>query len=169
LDPQLAASQVRYYFACGSKPVSLDPLARLNMELVTVGNYADLASAEVAASVLEAAEVECVIPDENLAGIYWQIGTALRGVRLQVADENLEVARIALEMSGVSSGYEEGTHSPSPEDACIACGSESIGQPKWKNRLKAIAIIFPPALLAWPVLTLVNSRTQCSSCGFAWR
>lgn len=139
------------------------------MELVTAGNYADLASAEVAASLLEAAGIECVIPDENFAGIYWQMGTALHGIRVQVADENLEIARIALENHGESPQSEEDTQPPSPDDVCIECGSESIGQPKWKNRLKAIALVFPPVLLAWPVLASVNSRTQCSSCGRAWR
>jgi hypothetical protein len=139
------------------------------MELVTVGNYADLASAEVAASLLEAADIECVIPDENFAGISWQMGTALQGVRLQVADENLEIARIALENLGEPARGEEGTQPPSPEDVCIMCGSESVGQPKWKNRLKAIGIFFPPVLLAWPLLAAVNSRSQCSSCGHAWK
>src|SRR5436853_6480224 len=101
------------------------------MGLVTVGNYADLASAEVAASLLEAADIECVIPDENFAGISWQMGTAIHGVRLQVADENLELARIALENTGEPARGEEGTQPPSPEDVCIVCGSESVGQPKW--------------------------------------
>src|SRR3954471_4305418 len=72
-------------------------LGGLKMDLVTVGNYADLASAEVAASILESAGIECVIPDENLAGIAWQWGSALQGVRLQVADDNVELARLALE------------------------------------------------------------------------
>jgi Putative prokaryotic signal transducing protein len=140
------------------------------MELVTVGNYADLASAEVAASLLEAAEIECVIPDENFAAISWQMGTALQGVRLQVADENLELARIALENTGEPPAWgEEGAQLPSPEDVCVVCGSESVGQPKWKNRLKAIGIFFPPVLLVWPLLAAVNSRSQCSSCGHAWR
>jgi hypothetical protein len=139
------------------------------MEPVTVGNYADLASAEVAASLLESAEIECVIQDENFAGINWQMGTALHGLRLQVARENLEIARIALENHGESTQDEEDTPPPSSEDVCMACGSESVGQPKWKNRLKAIALFFPFALLAWPVLASVNSRTQCSSCGYTWR
>jgi len=139
------------------------------MGLVTVGNYADIASAEVAASLLEAADIECVIPDENFAGISWQMGTALQGVRLQVADEDLELARIALENPGEPARGEEDAQPPSAEDVCTMCGSESIGQPKWKNRLKAIGIFFPFALLVWPVLAAVNSRTQCFVCGHAWR
>jgi len=138
------------------------------MELVTVGNYPDLASAEVAASLLEAADIECVIPDENFAGIYWQMGTAIHGVRLQVADENLELARVALRNPGEPT-WGEGTQLSSAEDVCAVCGSESIGQPKWKNRLKAIGLFFPPALLAWPLLAAVNSRAQCFSCGHKWR
>jgi hypothetical protein len=139
------------------------------MELVTAGNYADLASAEVAASLLDAAGIECVIPDANFAGINWQMATALHGVRVQVGSDDLEVARAALETRYESAPDEEHMQTPSPGDSCIACGSESIGQPKWKNRMKAIAIFFPLALLAWPVLVAVNSRVQCCSCGRAWR
>ena len=139
------------------------------MGLVTVGNYADLASAEVAASLLEAAEIECVIPDENFAGINWQMGTALHGIRLQVADENREIARVALELPLELTPGEEDPQTLSSEEVCIVCGSESVGQPKWKNRLKAIGMFFPLALLAWPLLAAVNSRTQCFSCGRAWR
>ena len=139
------------------------------MELVTVGNYADIASAEVAASLLEAADIECVIPDENFAGISWQMGTALQGVRLQVADENLEPRALLSEPSGEPARSDDDTQPPSLEDVCVVCGSESIGQPKWKNRLKAIGIFFPPVLLVWPLLAAVNSRMQCVSCGHAWR
>src|SRR4051812_11700591 len=144
-------------------------LAASKMDLVTVGNYADLASAEVAASILESAGIECVIPDENVAGIAWQWGSALQGVRLQVTDENLELARIALEDPGEPARDEEAARWPWPEDVCMMCGSESVGPPKWKNRLKAIAILFPPVLLLWPLLAVVNSRTRCVSCGHAWR
>ena len=138
------------------------------MDLVTVGNYADIASAEVAASILESAGIECVIPDQNLAGIAWQMGSALQGVRLQVAGEDLELARIALE-EPEPAPTEEAARWPWPEDVCMRCGSESVGPPKWKNRLKAIAILFPPVLLLWPLLAAVNSRTQCVSRGHAWR
>jgi hypothetical protein len=138
------------------------------VDLITVGNYADLASAEVAASILESAGIECVIPDENLAGVAWQMVSALQGVRLQVADENRELARVALEQPEPAPA-EEATRLPLREDVCIMCGSESMGPPKWKNRLKAISILFPPVLLLWPLLAAVNSRTQCVSCGHAWR
>jgi hypothetical protein len=138
------------------------------VDLVTVGNYPDVASAEVAASILESAGIECVIPDENVAGIAWQWGSALQGVRLQVAGENLELARIALEEPEPAPA-EAVARPPWREDVCVMCGSESIGRPKWKNRLKAISILFPPVLLFWPLLAAVNSRTQCVSCGYAWR
>ncbi|MBI2214869.1 MAG: DUF2007 domain-containing protein [Acidobacteria bacterium] len=137
--------------------------------LVTVGNYPDLASAEVAASLLEAAGIACMIPDENFAGLSWQMGSAIQGIRLQVALNELDAARQVLAIHEVPSPMAQEPQTSLHDERCVACGSESIGPPRWKNRTKAIAILFPLALLAWPILAAVKPRLQCSSCGHAWR
>jgi hypothetical protein len=137
------------------------------MELVTVENYPDLATAEVSASLLEAAGIPCLIPDESLAGLGWQLGTAIQGVRLQVAPSDLGAAREVLDQGSFVIVDEGGTWG-SPDVVCVACGSEAVGPPRWKNRVKAVAIFFPLVLLAWPVLAAVKPRMQCSSCGHAW-
>jgi hypothetical protein len=137
------------------------------MELVTVENYPDLATAEVGASLLEAAGIPSLIPDENLAGLAWQLGTAIHGVRLQVDPSDLDAAREVLDQSSFVV-VEEGGTSESPDAVCAACGSEAIGPAKWRNRVKAIAFFFPLVLLAWPLLAAIKPRMQCSSCDHAW-
>lgn len=48
-----------------------------------VATFPDLAAAEAARSALEARDIPARIPDSNLAGPDWRLGTAIGGVRLQ--------------------------------------------------------------------------------------
>lgn len=137
--------------------------------LVTAGNFPDLASAEVAASLLEAAGIDCMIPDQNLAGLGWQLGSAIQGVRLQVEEHDLDAARLILANLDRAPEEDPSPQPRQPDDCCVRCGSESIGPAKWKNRIKAAAIFFPPLLLAWPTLATVKPRAECSACGHTWR
>ncbi|MCM2315644.1 MAG: DUF2007 domain-containing protein [Thermoanaerobaculia bacterium] len=145
------------------------------MELITVGNYPDLATAEVAASLLEAEGIGTLIPDENFAGLSWQMGSAIQGIRVQVASEDAEAAlsilrEHAIESGDIPGGEPQGDAEPASEDPrCPACGSDSLGDAKWRNRLKATAIFFPPVLLLWPVFAATRPRFQCLACGHGWR
>lgn len=130
----------------------------------TVGNFPDLASAKVAQSLLDAEGIESVIPDEYLAGIDWQMGTALHGVRLQVAEEDAD------EAAAILAKDEEvlETTAPAAEDLCPSCGSEAIGPPRWKHRLKAATLFAPWLLLLWPLVAMAGSSMKCRSCGHGW-
>lgn len=128
----------------------------------TVGNYPDLASARLAQSLLAAEGIEALIPDEHLAGLDWQLGTAIQGVRLQVRDEDAEEARDLLAQPVPAEG-----------DHCPRCGSDVVIEARWKNRLKAAALLVPflapLVLLVWPVLALVRPPMRCASCGHGWK
>lgn len=132
--------------------------------VITVGNYPDLASAHLAQSVLEAEGIDSVIPDENLAGIDWQMGTALHGVRLQVAAEDADDARALLATLLV-----EDDAVPDPaEPHCPRCGSADIRTARWKHRLKAVTLFMPILLLIWPIVWLIPLRRTCNPCGNRW-
>ena len=148
----------------------------------TVGNFHDLATAQVAAAALRAEGIDALIPDEYLAGVDWQLGTALHGVRVQVAYEDAEVARALLHRFWTAPAAEtpDALVAADPDgDArdrrarvpgvCPACGSESFGPASWKNRAKAIALVFPPLLLAWPLLVVCMPSFTCSACGQSWK
>lgn len=128
----------------------------------TVGNYPDLASARVAQSLLEAEGIEAVIPDEYLAGVDWQLGTAIQGVRLQVRDEDAEEARDLLAQPVPAEG-----------EPCPRCGSDAVTPARWKQRIKALTllvpILAPVIVLLWPLFALVRPSMQCTACGHRWK
>lgn len=138
----------------------------------TVGNFPDLASARVAQSLLEGAGIEAHIPDEYLAGVYWQINTAIKGVRLTVAPEDAEAARSIL----AGQSPEAFVADESPEvfaddggaEACPVCRSEQFGPPNWKKRIKAIGIFFPPVLILYPLFLAFSRGNECYACGHRW-
>lgn len=126
----------------------------------TVGNFPDLASAQVAQSLLEAEGIAAEIPDEFLCGLAWQYGSALQGVRLRVAPEDAEAARLILEGGSV-----DPVEPPAEGDLCPACRSPRVGEPRWKRRIKAGAILFFPLLIFYPLLLLFSARQECLDCG----
>ena len=134
----------------------------------TIANYPDLASARLAQSLLEAEGIHSFIPDEHLAGIDWQMGTALKGIRLQVGPEEEEAAK-ALLAEHLADVDLESDEDDSPRESCESCGSDQIGRPKWKNRVKAATLFFPPLLLLWPFFALFGPSRQCASCGRSWK
>ena len=135
----------------------------------TVANFPDLASAQLAKSLLESEGIEALIPDEHLAGIDWRLGTAIQGVRVQVDDEDAEEARGLLEGDDVAVDEEmlESADAIPAADLCPRCGSSETASPKWKRRLKAATLIFPLLIFAWPFLA-AGQRLACTSCGHEW-
>jgi hypothetical protein len=135
----------------------------------TIANFPDLISAQLAQSLLEAGEIASDIPDEGIAGIDWRMATALHGIRLQVAPEDVEAATALLANGGniepLDAGDSVGNEREGLADRCPACGSSSIGSAPWKRRLKAVSLLVPILILAWPLLVLVRPPLACLSCG----
>lgn len=127
----------------------------------TIGNFPDLASAQVAQSLLDAEGITATIPDEYLAGIDWQMSTALQGVRLQVAAEDAEDAAAIL--ATIAAPTE------APSDVCPSCGSDALGPPSWRRRLKGLFMLFPPLVVLAPLLLFGRKTLVCSKCGNRWK
>jgi hypothetical protein len=137
-----------------------------------VGNFPDLASAQVARSLLRAADIEAEIPDEYFAAVNWQMSTAIKGVRVTVAPDDAEASRTLLreQMPGIEEGAnEDDANEDDARELCPACASERVGAPGWKRRTKALAFIFPPLLLLYAAGALLLPDAVCSSCGHRWR
>ena len=133
----------------------------------TVGNFPDLASAQLAQSLLRSAGIEAEIPDQYLAGVGWQMTSAIKGVRLTVPSEDAEAARALLQEQ--FTGVEENVTEEEAPETCPACGSDDVTPPGWKRRLKAAVIVFPPLLLLYGAFSLLLPNTICPSCGHGWR
>ena len=137
----------------------------------TIGNYPDLASAQVASALLAGEGIEASIPDEQFAGIDWTMTTALHGVRVQVPPEEAERARELL-VQAFAEGEPDTPELEPPVlgvDVCPRCQSASIGRARWRTRLKAATIMVPWLLLVWPLILAIKPRMQCSACGLLWR
>lgn len=138
----------------------------------TIATFPDLAGAEVARAALEAEGIPASIPDSHLAGLDWRLGTALGGVRLQVATEHVEAADVFLaqNLSGELAEIEEFTERSTDGPRCPACGSSSVARDPLVRRAKALALLFLPfLLLVLPFLAAARRRLRCEACGHTWR
>ena len=136
----------------------------------TVANFPNLASAQVASALLAGEGIDASIPDEQYAGLDWSMVTALHGIRLQVVPEDADRARELLEQASAD-GEPDAEELGAPilgEDACPRCQSERIAPARWRIRLKAATILYPPLLVLWPFVAAIRPRIKCSACGFEW-
>jgi len=139
---------------------------------VTVGVYGDLAEASVAQSVLEAAGIASFLPDEALAGIDWRMTAALHGIRLEVAEEDAEAARLLLSGEGeIEVAAEEPADAATltADERCPECQSPEITTTQWMRRFKALTLLLPMLLVFWPLLAAVWPRMRCGACGVGLR
>ncbi len=130
---------------------------------VTVCRYRDLSEAIVAKSLLESAEIDAWIRDENLARLEWQYSNLLGGIRLQVKTEDEAAAREILQQpipETIGFGRDEDFAQP----RCPACGSLQISF-LGEDRRAALASV---TLLSLPLPQGGTSWT-CHACGVRWR
>lgn len=136
----------------------------------TVGNFPDLASAQLAQSLVEDEGIRALIPDQYFAGIDWLMSTAIGGVRLQVPPEHAETALARLARpEPIAAGDLAQFGEPRDEDRCPVCASESIAPRPYRRRVKAVTMfsIFL-FLLVGPFVLFIPDRLHCSSCGHTW-
>ncbi|HEU4887402.1 MAG TPA: hypothetical protein VFV49_05905 [Thermoanaerobaculia bacterium] len=136
----------------------------------TIGNYPDLASAQVVSALLAGEGIEVSIPDEQYVGLDWSMITALQGVRLQVVPDDATRAKELL----VQASEDGEPDVPESEpvlgvDVCPRCQSASIAPSRWRTRLKAATILIPTLWLVWPFVMAFRPRMKCSACGLRWR
>jgi DNA-directed RNA polymerase subunit M/transcription elongation factor TFIIS len=111
-------------------------------ELVTIATFRTLGEAHVAKGALESEGIECVLTDENIAGIY---SPAIGGIRLQVHAEDRDNA---LEILPADEPAPE--ELPPDQKVCPKCGSTEIGFVERK------------------LFSLDPSHWECSQCGARW-
>ena len=134
-----------------------------------VENFPDLASAQLAQSLLEAAEIMSFIPDEALAGIDWRMSTALQGIRLQVTPSDKDAAKEIL--AAVEVQYLEAVPQPDSSDVdeiCPRCHGV-VAEATWKRRWKAATLLLPMIIVLWPILAFAKPPLVCRSCGAGYK
>ncbi len=129
--------------------------------MAVVARFRDLAEAEVASATLEAAGIVNSLADTYYLGLVWTASTALRWIRLNVRDVDLEEARDLLALTADTDWPVE------PEQAnaekCVACGSVDLTLKSGPRKTMALMLITYIPLWFW------RSRVECRGCGASWR
>jgi hypothetical protein len=130
----------------------------------TIRQYRDQAEALLARSALESAGIACFLRDENTIRIDWLWSNLMGGIRLQVADADVQEAEAVLsqpipESLGVAG--EADFHQP----RCPNCGSLDSRFNNLDAKVAATSIL----LLGFPVPALPEKDFwHCNQCGTNW-
>ncbi len=130
---------------------------------VTVERFRDLSAAIVARSALEAAEIPCYLRDENTVRMDWQISNFIGGMRLDVAQEDLEAARATLDGVALSEDPASDTGAALANERCPHCGRTAIHREAKRRGMSLAALLF----LALP-LPQGRQVWRCEHCGARW-
>ena len=76
-------------------------------KLVTLGTFSTPTEANIVRNHLEADGIRAFLADEAIVGMAWHLGTAVGGVKLQVAEDDVERALAVIESHGAASIAEE--------------------------------------------------------------
>lgn len=128
-----------------------------NESLVTIATYSLPHEAHVARASLEAAGIYAFIANEHTIGVQWFYSNALGGVRLMVAQRDVE---LALSILNTDFSEELGKEMPIDESVCPACGSTDVEA----HTIGAKSAFLTILLLGFPLL-FVKHGIRCRNCG----
>jgi len=129
------------------------------MDVVTIANYARPEEAHLARLRLCREDVPAFVVDEALVQMNWLFGFMLGGVRLQVAEDDIEKALAILKAEPVVA------QGPNPLVTCPACGSQNAevyfraGAFGWMSLVFHVPLFF---FTRW-------HRWKCLGCGTTWK
>jgi hypothetical protein len=118
--------------------------------------------------MLEARDIPAWIPDSNLAGLDWRLGTAIGGVRLQVDDQHAEAASELLDPETLVEPEPE-SGEQAADEACPHCGSTYIGPDEQRRAKMLTLLLFPLIIVTLPKILLARGRVRCGDCRRTWR
>jgi hypothetical protein len=131
-------------------------------DLVTLRQYRDLSEALVARSVVESAGIFCVLKDENLVRLDWQLSNLIGGIRLQVHPSDAEAALAVL--SQPIPAFIAVTDEPDfSQPRCPQCNSVDVS---WERQGRKAALV-SLYLLSLP-LPRGGESWHCNTCGASW-
>jgi hypothetical protein len=129
--------------------------------LVILRNFRDVPEALLAQSILDSAEIECFLFDENVIRMYWFWSNLLGGVKLVVREVDASDALELLNQKPIEKFYATGTGEYN-QPRCPQCDSLSVTFGGTGKRLSYITIA-----LGVP-LPVARSGWKCDSCGHKW-
>ncbi|HEV2964458.1 MAG TPA: hypothetical protein VG649_21705 [Candidatus Angelobacter sp.] len=141
-------------------PVTMDIVE--SREVVTLRKFRDMHQALLAKGSLDSAGIECWLADDNMVRLDWFISNLLGGVKLQVKQEDAEVANEVLNQPIPENFDAEGT-GDYQQPRCPNCQSldvtfEALNQP----------VAYVSAYFSLP-LPLHHRAWKCLSCKHEWQ
>ncbi len=140
-----------------------EPPNRLRLrELVTVGTFRDLPEALLAKGMLESADIETSLADDNMVRMDWFFSNLLGGIKLCVAQEDALVAANLLNRR-IPNAFSVPGVGDYQQPRCPHCQSldisfEDLHKPAaWISSYLGLPIPFP------------RRRWKCQSCDREWR
>jgi Putative prokaryotic signal transducing protein len=160
-DALLAEISRRGILAVGSDPPMAEKIER-PLELVLARAFRDLPEALIAKSVLDSAEVECFLFDENYVRLDWFKSNFVRGIKLMVADEDVAESRELLDQDSPEA-FEISTSETFIQPTCPVCQSMDVAFQELVSRvvLASIFVNLP--------LRLTRAAWICHTCGHEWQ
>src|SRR5215470_17805474 len=121
------------------------------MALAALRSYRDPIDAGLDQALLDAAGIPSVMLNENLVGIQWLYSNAIGGVKLQVDDSQLALARDVLDRddSPALESVAENRLPPVDGDICPSCGSSKVQRSRLRKNTAAISLGLGLPLIAW--------------------
>jgi hypothetical protein len=135
---------------------------RYNGPWVTVATYWQPPGVHVARLRLEAADIPCMILDENLVATDWFFASAIGGIKLQVPLADATFARELLANPAGPVIAEEPIYDGLVH--CPRCGSTRVHAERLSRRLVFLSIL----VLGAP-LPIFSRHSRCEDCGETWR
>jgi hypothetical protein len=130
----------------------------------TIRQYRDQAEAMMARSVLESAGIGCYLRDENTIRMEWLWSNLMGGIRLQVAEADVEAAEAVLSQPIPASIAVEG-EADYKQPPCPRCGSLDIRSENLDAKVGAASSL----LLGFPVPSPIERDAwRCNHCGCNW-
>lgn len=130
----------------------------------TIRQYRDQAEALMARSVLESAGIRCFLRDENTIRMEWLWSNLMGGIRLQVAEADVQAAEAILSQP-IPQSIEVAGEADYEQPRCSRCGSLDIGIDSLDRKVKATSIL----LLGFPLPSPVEDEAfLCQTCGCRW-
>jgi hypothetical protein len=128
---------------------------------VVIRHYRDIPEAMTDRMILEAADIDCYLYDENMVRLDWLWSNLLGGLKLVVRQSDVEDAEKVLTSKPDGKFDVEGVGEYEQEQ-CPKCGSKDVSCDELLKRIAGAGL-----LLGLPI-AIHQSGWNCHSCGHTW-
>ncbi|MCL2660670.1 MAG: DUF2007 domain-containing protein [Acidobacteriaceae bacterium] len=130
--------------------------------LVTIRSYRDLSEALIAQGAVESAGITCILKDENMVRLNWQISNVVGEVSLQVPPEDAQDAEAVLAQP-IPESIPLPDKSAYDQPRCPQCNSTDIFYERHGRKIALVSL----SLLGLP-LPRGSESWRCNHCGLRW-